>query len=92
MQIVSGLRYLNTPGGVDHNGEDGGASNGGGGNDAVRRKAIIHYDLKPANILFDEHGDAKITDFGLSKIVEETHEGTSMELTSQGAGMSLPIY
>ena len=58
----------------------------------VYNQAIIHYDLKPANILFDEHGDAKITDFGLSKIVEETHEGTSMELTSQGAGMSLPIY
>ena len=27
----------------------------------VRRKAIIHYDLKPANILFDEFGDVKIT-------------------------------
>ena len=35
MQIVSGLRYLNTPGGVDQReGEEG----GGGGNDAVRRK------------------------------------------------------
>jgi tousled-like kinase len=77
MQIVSGLRYLNTPG-------DGGGEDGNG--DGTRRKAIIHYDLKPANILFDEHGDAKITDFGLSKIIEETHEGTSMELTSQGAG------
>ena len=41
MQIVSGLRYLNTPGGVDHNGEDGGASSGGGGNDAVRRKVSL---------------------------------------------------
>jgi serine/threonine protein kinase len=26
------------------------------------------------------------SDFGLSKIIDETSEGTSMELTSQGAG------
>ncbi len=47
---------------------------------------IIHYDLKPANILFDCNGDIKITDFGLSKIIDPSADGTSMELTSQGAG------
>jgi len=44
----------------------------------------LHDDL--GNILFDEHFDAKITDFGLSKIVESEDSGDSMELTSQGAG------
>lgn len=39
-----------------------------------------------ANILFDEMDDVKITDFGLSKIIDETNDGTTMELTSQGAG------
>ena len=50
------------------------------------RQGIIHYDLKPGNILFDEFGDAKITDFGLSKIVDNEDDGDSLELTSQGAG------
>ena len=51
-----------------------------------KRQGIIHYDLKPGNILFDEFGDAKITDFGLSKIMESQDPSDSMELTSQGAG------
>ena len=40
---------------------------------------------KPGNILFSADGQVKITDFGLSKIIEDS-SATSMELTSQGAG------
>ncbi|KAL6043926.1 Serine/threonine-protein kinase tousled-like 2, partial [Balamuthia mandrillaris] len=48
-----------------------------------QKRPIIHYDLKPGNILFSD-GAVKITDFGLSKIMEENTN--AMELTSQGAG------
>ena len=45
---------------------------------------IIHYDLKPQNILFHK-GEIKISDFGLCKIMEE--DQTRLELTSQGVGI-----
>ena len=45
-------------------------------------KKIIHYDLKPQNILFDNY-EVKITDFGLAKMIEN---GNSVELTSKGTG------
>lgn len=49
-----------------------------------RPKKIIHYDLKPGNILLME-GMVKITDFGLSKEMGDQDETTfGMELTSQG--------
>eukprot|EP00250_Pteridium_aquilinum_P035223 c891_g1_i1 orf=671-2644(+) len=51
-----------------------------------RSQRIIHYDLKPGNVLFDNLGVAKMTDFGLSKVVEEEVGSQGMELTSQGAG------
>lgn len=47
-----------------------------------QKQKIIHFDLKPANILFTDDG-IKLTDFGLSKIMEEED---AIELTSQGAG------
>lgn len=44
---------------------------------------VIHYDLKPHNILLHK-GEVKITDFGLAKLMGPTQ--TAIELTSQGAG------
>jgi len=54
-------------------------------NSPASARRVIHYDLKPPNILFDAMGEARVTDFGLSK---EVNSGQTMgqELTSRGAG------
>eukprot|EP01064_Diplonema_japonicum_P004852 TRINITY_DN13193_c0_g1_i1.p1 TRINITY_DN13193_c0_g1~~TRINITY_DN13193_c0_g1_i1.p1 ORF type:complete len:291 (+),score=46.67 TRINITY_DN13193_c0_g1_i1:706-1578(+) len=57
----------------------------------LHSRRVIHYDLKPANILFFSPSEIKLTDFGLSKSMEavaKSHAGdeTCIELTSQGTG------
>jgi len=53
--------------------------------DYAHRKGIVHRDIKPANIMIHEDGTAKVTDFGVAKIV-------SQQLTQAGTIMGTPSY
>lgn len=58
--------------------------------DAVQHahmRGILPRDLKPANILIDNHGKPHITDFGLAKLMESDDD-----LTATGAILGTPAY
>lgn len=53
----------------------------------AHHEGIIHRDIKPSNILIGSRGQAKVADFGLAKLKDE-----SVELTRTGSVVGSPQY
>lgn len=60
--------------------------------DFMHGQGYVHRDIKPGNILFDEHGHAFLSDFGIAKALDQDTGTMSAGLTGTGMVLGTPQY
>jgi serine/threonine-protein kinase len=60
--------------------------------DYAHRRGVIHRDVKPGNVMLDEHGTVTVTDFGIAKEIQGDSLSASWSLVGTPSYMSPEQY